>query len=75
MLVTITAVLISIVIDITFLISIKAVDQKSARLAVSSDQVFHNKKFQEKKDMIFFMTAARMQHVLHMGGGVTFCSR
>ena len=74
MLVTITAVLIFIVIDITFLISIKAVDQKSASLAVSSDQVFHNKKFQEKK-MIFFMTAARMQHVLHMGGGVTFCSR
>jgi len=49
MLVTITAVLIFIVIDITFLISIKAVDQKSASLAVSSDQVFHNKKFQEKK--------------------------
>ena len=48
-LITITAVLIFKVIDVTFRTSIKTVDQKSAGLAVSFDQDFHNKKFQEKR--------------------------
>jgi CRISPR/Cas system CMR-associated protein Cmr5 small subunit len=72
MLITITAVLIFKVIDVPFLTSIKTVDQKSAGLAVSCVQDFHNKKNSRKKYMIFFMAVARMLHVLHMGAGVTF---
>jgi hypothetical protein len=73
-LITITAVLIFRDIDVTFLTLIKAVDQKITGLALRRDQFFHNRNI-KKKDMTFFMTVARMQHVLHVGGGVTCGSR
>lgn len=38
-------------------------------MAVSRDQVFHNTNVHGGKKMIFFMTVALMQHMLHMRGG------
>lgn len=76
MLITITAVLIFRDIDVTFLTSIKAVNQKSTGLAVSRDQFFITKMFKKNIYVILYDSGTYAVCVAYgRWGGVTFGSR